>query len=152
MKLLVFAHTPPPHHGQSYMVKLLLEGFGGDCRRQQEKSASAYGIECYHVNARFSKSLEDVGEFQGAKMFLIFLFCLQALWCRFRHGVTTLYYIPAPGKAVAVYRDWLVMLICRPFFKRIILHWEAAASPSGWKPPSRSVRAPSPTACSNRWI
>jgi hypothetical protein len=30
MKLLVFAHTPPPHHGQSYMVKLMLDGFGGD--------------------------------------------------------------------------------------------------------------------------
>ncbi len=24
MKLLVFAHTPPPHHGQSYMVQLML--------------------------------------------------------------------------------------------------------------------------------
>jgi len=140
MKLLVFAHTPPPHHGQSYMVKLLLEGFGGDRRRQKEKSPSAYGIECYHVNARFSKSLEDVGEFQGAKMFLIFLFCLQALWCRFRHGVTTLYYIPAPGKAVAVYRDWLVMLICRPFFKKIILHWEAAGL-AKWLETSVQIRS-----------
>ena len=36
------------------------------------------------------------------------------------------YYVPAPGKAVALYRDWLVMLICRPFFKHIILHWHAA--------------------------
>jgi glycosyltransferase involved in cell wall biosynthesis len=37
-----------------------------------------------------------------------------------------LYYIPAPGKPSALYRDWLVMLICRPFFKRVILHWHAA--------------------------
>ncbi|MDD5138876.1 MAG: glycosyltransferase family 4 protein [Verrucomicrobiales bacterium] len=126
MKLLVFAHTPPPHHGQSYMVKLMLDGFGGDWRGQKPESPGAFGIECYHVNARFSKSLEDVGEFQGAKIFLILFFCLQAVWCRFRYGVTTLYYVPAPGKAVAVYRDWLVMLICRPFFKKIILHWHAA--------------------------
>jgi len=34
MKLLVFAHTPPPHHGQSYMVQLMLEGFGGDARKK----------------------------------------------------------------------------------------------------------------------
>ena len=27
------------------------------------------------------------------------------------------YYVPAPGKRVALYRDWLVMLLCRPFFK-----------------------------------
>ncbi len=60
MKLLVFAHTPPPHHGQSYMVKLMLEGFGGDRRRQKGKLPGTFGIECYHVNARFSKSLEDV--------------------------------------------------------------------------------------------
>ncbi len=38
MKLLVFAHTPPPHHGQSYMVQLMLEGFGGDARRRTGRS------------------------------------------------------------------------------------------------------------------
>ena len=36
------------------------------------------------------------------------------------------YYVPAPGKRVALYRDWLVMLLCRPFFKNVILHWHAA--------------------------
>ena len=45
MKLLVFAHTPPPHHGQSYMVQLMLEGFGGDARRKNSHPPSAHGIE-----------------------------------------------------------------------------------------------------------
>jgi glycosyltransferase involved in cell wall biosynthesis len=126
MKLLVFAHTPPPHHGQSYMVQLMLEGFGGDARKRNSAAPSPFGIECYHVNARFSRNLEDVGEFQGTKIFLIFWFCLQAVWLRFRHGVQSFYYVPAPGKAVALYRDWLVMLFCRPFFKNVILHWQAA--------------------------
>ncbi len=126
MKLLVFAHTPPPHHGQSYMVQLMLEGFGGDARRQGLGSPPPLGIECYHVNARFSRSLEDVGEFQGAKILLIFWFCVQAVWLRCRHGVKNFYYVPAPGKHVALYRDWLVMLLCRPFFKHMILHWHAA--------------------------
>jgi glycosyltransferase involved in cell wall biosynthesis len=126
MKLLVFAHTPPPHHGQSYMVQLMLAGFGGDARRRNGHPPSAHGIECYHVNARFSRSLEDVGEFQGAKIILIFWFCLQAIWLRFRYGVKNFYYVPAPGKRVALYRDWLVMLLCRPFFKNVILHWHAA--------------------------
>ncbi|MGA2247760.1 MAG: glycosyltransferase family 4 protein [Verrucomicrobiota bacterium] len=126
MKLVVFAHTPPPHHGQSYMVQLMLEGFGGDVRRRQPGAASPFGIDCYHVNARFSETLEDVGEFQGGKILLIFWFCLQALWLRFRHGAAHLYYVPAPGKRVALYRDWLVMLFCRPFFTSVILHWHAA--------------------------
>jgi len=126
MKLLVFAHTPPPHHGQSYMVQLMLAGFGGDARKRSPAQASPHGIECYHVNARFSRGLEDIGEFQGTKIFLILWFCLQAVWIRFRHGVDTFYYVPAPGKRVALYRDWLVMLLCRPFFKNVILHWHAA--------------------------
>jgi glycosyltransferase involved in cell wall biosynthesis len=138
MKLLVFAHTPPPHHGQSYMVQLMLEGFGGDARRPGAVPTSL-GIECYHVNARFSRSLEDVGEFQGTKILLIFWFCLQAVWLRLRYGVKNFYYVPAPGKRVALYRDWLVMLFCRPFFKRVILHWHAAGL-AKWLETSATIR------------
>jgi len=128
MKLLVFAHTPPPHHGQSYMVQTMLRAFGGDRRRPRENPATtnSYGIECYHVNARFSKGLEDIGKLQIGKILLILLYCLQAIWCRFRYGVTNFYYVPAPGKLVAIQRDWLVMWLCRPFFKNVILHWHAA--------------------------
>lgn len=134
MKLLVFAHTPPPHHGQSYMVQLMLEGFGGDRRRASRETGSErvasgsgpLGIECYHVNARLSQKLEDIGDLRIGKFFLLLGYCAQAIWCRFRHGVTTFYYIPAPGKRSALYRDWFVMLICRRFFKHVILHWHAA--------------------------
>ena len=127
MKLLVFAHVPPPHHGQSYMVKLMLDGFGGDHRRpRRAPSASPQGIECYHVNVRLSKHLEDIGDLRLGKLFLLLFYCCDALWCRFRYGVDNFYYVPAPGKTSALVRDWLVMFLCRPFFKRVILHWHAA--------------------------
>jgi glycosyltransferase involved in cell wall biosynthesis len=129
MKLLVFAHTPPPLHGQSYMLQLMLQGLGGDQCQQPKTTASApprHGIECYHVNTRLSKTLEDIGEFHGIKLVKLLGYCLQAVWFRFRYGVENFYYIPAPGKSSALYRDWLVLLICRPFFKRLILHWHAA--------------------------
>ena len=142
MKLLVFAHTPPPHHGQSYMVQLMMAGFGGDRRRTRSRSqgenggdrltstqpgnSESLGIECYHVNARLSQKLEDIGDFRIWKFILLLGYCLQAIWCRFRYGVYNFYYIPAPGKRSALYRDWVVMLLCRPFFKRVILHWHAA--------------------------
>jgi hypothetical protein len=29
-KILVFAHAPPPHHGQSVEVQILLEGLRGE--------------------------------------------------------------------------------------------------------------------------
>jgi glycosyltransferase involved in cell wall biosynthesis len=128
MKLLVFAHTPPPHHGQSYMVELMLQGFGGDRRGRHESSGpgAALAVDCYHVNARLSRRLEDIGDLQVGKLFLVLWFCLQAIWCRYRYGVTNLYYVPAPGKRSAVYRDWVVLFLCRPFFKRFILHWHAS--------------------------
>ncbi len=71
MKLLVFAHVPPPHHGQSYAVKLMLESFGGNRRKAAAAGGGAdrFGIECYHVNARYSKTLEDIGEFQRREDF-----------------------------------------------------------------------------------
>ena len=133
MKLLVFAHTPPPHHGQSYMVELMLAGFGGDQRKRFRSGTQAVlpaaterGIECYHVNARLSKHLEDIGDLRIGKLFLLLDYCAQAIWCRFRYGVTNFYYIPAPGKRSAVYRDWLVMFLCRRVFKRVIFHWHGS--------------------------
>jgi glycosyltransferase involved in cell wall biosynthesis len=114
MKLLVFAHTPPPHHGQSFMVQLLLDGL--------KDSA----IRVFHVNARLSDDLEDIGRMRWAKVFVLLKYCLQAIWLRFTRGVNNFYYVPANGNRAPLYRDWLVMLLCRPFFKRLIYHWHAA--------------------------
>jgi hypothetical protein len=117
------------------MVQLMLEGFGGDYRkgRRSEQAGPTgssapqdFGIECYHVNARLSHNLEDIGDVRLGKFILLLIYCLQAIWCRFRYGVANFYYVPAPGKRSALYRDWLVMFICRPFFKQVILHWHAA--------------------------
>ena len=116
MKLVVFAHTPPPHHGQSYMVKLMLDGLGDEPR----------AVECFHVNSRYAEKMEEIGEIQFLKAWLLLRYCAEALWCRFRHGADHFYYVPAPGKRIALYRDWVVMLLCRPFFKKTILHWHAA--------------------------
>lgn len=124
MKLLVFAHTPPPHHGQSYMVKLMLDGLGGD-RRRAPRDARPADIECYHVNCRYSDAFDDIGSFRVEKMWLVLRYCLEAIWCRFRYGVRTFYYVPAPGKRAALYRDWVVMLLCRPFFRDFVHHWHA---------------------------
>lgn len=132
MKLLVFAHTPPPLHGQSYMVQLMLQGFGGDQLSKSSGVAASpapgadLGIQCYHVNTRLSRRLEDIGEFHSTKLLRLLLYCFEAIWYRFRYGIENFYYIPAPGKKSALYRDWMVLCLCRPFFKRVILHWHAA--------------------------
>jgi glycosyltransferase involved in cell wall biosynthesis len=124
------------------MVQLMLEHFGGDRRKIHgvDSNSSAFGVDCYHVNARLSRTTDEIGSFQARKLPLLIGYCLQAVWCRYRYCVTDFYYIPAPGKSAALYRDWLVMLLCRPFFKNVIFHWHAAAL-TEWLEKSASVPA-----------
>ncbi len=124
MRVVVFAHTPPPLHGQSRMVQLLVESL-------KHRSGTACGnmppepVECYHVNARLSKDLQDVGSARWRKLFLLAGYCLQALWLRVRHGATVFYFLPAAPIRASLYRDWFVMLLCRPFYRHTVFHWHA---------------------------
>ncbi|SPE60735.1 Glycosyl transferase group 1 (fragment) [Verrucomicrobia bacterium] len=134
--MVVFAHTPPPHHGQSQMVKLLIDGMAGDqpegVARQADSGAGgaqekngALGIECYHVNARLSRDLRDIGSARWQKIFLLIGYCAQALWLRVRYAATALYFVPAAPLRASLYRDWVVMLLCRGAFRSTICHWQA---------------------------
>ncbi|MBX3734058.1 MAG: glycosyltransferase [Verrucomicrobiae bacterium] len=117
MKVLVFAHVPPPHHGQSRMVQYLVDGL---------RARVEFGIEVHHVDARLSDDLHDVGTPRGGKVLRVLRYCAQALRLRWRHGIRVLYYVPSPPKRAPLIRDWLVLLLLRPWFPRIVLHWEAA--------------------------
>ncbi len=114
MKLLVFAHVPPPHHGQAVMVQCMLEGL-----------KNRDSLEIFHVNAQLSDNISDVGGIRLGKLFRLFGYCLQAIQLRITHRIDSFYYIPAPAKKSAVLRDWLVMLLLRPWFKKTIFHWHA---------------------------
>jgi glycosyltransferase involved in cell wall biosynthesis len=116
MKLLVFAHVPPPHHGQSQMVQYLVEGFRAD---------PSLGIEVIHVDARLSDGLEDVGSARGGKLPRLLRHCLRAIWLRLRHGVKTLYYVPSPAQRPPLYRDWIVLALLRPWFRDVVFHWHS---------------------------
>lgn len=116
MKLVVFAHTPPPHHGQSQMVQYLVEGF---------RNRPELGIEVIHVDARLSEDVADNGTARGGKIPLLLAYCWQAIRARFRSGARTWYYVPAPPKRNSLYRDWIVMLLVRPWFRHTVFHWHA---------------------------
>ncbi len=115
MQLLVFAHTPPPVHGQSLMVQTLVEHL----------PAAVPSLKLHHVNPRLSHDAADIGRWRPAKAFTLLAACFRALALRAHHGSMAFYYVPAPGKRSALYRDFIVMLLCRPFFPTLILHWHA---------------------------
>lgn len=122
MKLIVFAHVPPPHHGQSQMVKLMVDGF----RTQPD-----LGIEVIHVDARLSSGMADVGSVRGGKVRALLGYCRQAIRESKEQGCRILYYIPSPPKRSSLYRDFLVMALIRWRFDRVILHWHAVGL-GGW--------------------
>jgi len=114
IKILVFAHTPPPHHGQSVMVKLMLEALKWDER-----------FIVHHVNAKVSDDMQDIGSFRAVKFLRLMKFVFEALRIRLKHGPMLFYYVPAPVKKSAILRDWIVMAICRPFFPNFVHHWHS---------------------------
>ncbi|WP_193210831.1 glycosyltransferase [Luteolibacter marinus] len=116
MKLVVFAHVPPPHHGQSAMVKLMLDGLG----------SGAHGdFELLHVDARFSDTMAEVGGSGLGKVVRAIRFAARAIHFRLTEGARVFYYVPAPPKFAAMARDWIVLALCRPFFPKVIFHWHA---------------------------
>jgi glycosyltransferase involved in cell wall biosynthesis len=114
MKLLVLAQVPPPLHGQSAMIRSAVDGL------------PAHGVPLHHVNFRLARDAADIGRWRPGKVAAVLGACARAVAARFRHGCDTLYYVPAPAKRGALYRDWVVMLLCRPFYPRLVLHWHAA--------------------------
>lgn len=98
------------------MVKLLLDGLASG-------SPGGPTITPYHVNCRFSDEVSDIGQVQWKKILLLFRYCAQAIRLRLRHGPMVFYYVPAPGLRSAIYRDWIVMALCRPFFPKRVFHW-----------------------------
>jgi glycosyltransferase involved in cell wall biosynthesis len=134
MKLLVFAHVPPPHHGQSQMVQYIVEGL----RRRTE-----LGIEIHHVDARLSGDLQDVGTARGGKIPRLIRHCQEARRCGRRHGIQSLYYVPSPPRRVPLYRDWIALALLRSTFPNLIYHWHSAGL-GDWietaaTPPERAI-------------
>jgi glycosyltransferase involved in cell wall biosynthesis len=101
------------------MVRTLLEGL------------PAHGVEVHHVNLALSRDAADIGRWRPGKILAVLDACFHAVVLRFTTGCDTLYYVPAPGKRGALYRDWVAMLLCRPFFPKLVLHWHATGL-GGW--------------------
>lgn len=116
LRLLVMAHTPPPHHGQSMIVQQLVEGL------RREHGAT---IDCDLLDIRFSGDIADIGQFSVRKLTLLLSYCL-ALWRRCRRSrPDVIYYVPAPGKRSAVYRDWALVGLARLLRVPVMFHWLA---------------------------
>lgn len=113
MKLLVLAQTPHPLHGQSQMVEMLVGGL------------PSHGIDVRHVQLRLSRDHADIGRWRPGKILHALLAALTARRVARREDCDAIYYVPAPAKRGAFYRDMALMGICRDRRRRLVLHWHA---------------------------
>ncbi len=115
ISIVVFAQVPPPEHGQSRMVALALKAL--------RESPEAFDV--FHINAKFSNTLEDIGESSLEKLFLTAKYLANAI--RVRAGIQNpiLYYVPGPVKWSSVFRDWALLSVLRVFYSNVVFHWHA---------------------------
>ena len=100
------------------MVQLLLEGLH---RRVAEARSPITRVS--HVNARVSAGSTEIGTFQPSKLLLLIKYCFAAVRAGVTGAANCFYYVPAPGKRSALYRDWIVLTLCRPFYRTVVFHW-----------------------------
>lgn len=98
------------------MVQLLLETL----------PRAAPEIEVHHVNLSLSRTGTDIGRWQPTKL-LAARRALRAAQAKItQFGCDHLYYIPAPGKRIALWRDVLLLRSLRPNVQKLVLHWHAS--------------------------
>lgn len=111
-RVVVVGQTPPPYHGQSMMIDLLLRHPMRD-------------VQLFHVRMAFSDRMDQVGRFQFSKLIHLVVVVWQILWTRFRYSADILYYPPAGPNKVPVFRDLILLGCTRWFFRKTIYHFHA---------------------------
>lgn len=142
LKLLVFAATPPPPHGQARMVELMLQGLRPDPAGESSAPApgtpSAPAFEVFHVNCRLATSLEDMGRRPWAKIIPLLRYLWQARRILREHPIDAVYYCPGRPTLNNALRDWMALSgLCRAtrgHSARLMLHWHAVGLESGITP------------------
>ena len=111
-KILLAGVVPPPVHGQSMATKALFD----------EDFPS---IEKILIEIRSSKELKQVGRLSPSKVFgLIGIVALT--WMQWlKHRPTVLYYTAGSGAWVPFARDFLFLGLCRPLFRRTLIHYHS---------------------------
>jgi glycosyltransferase involved in cell wall biosynthesis len=107
MKVLLFAHDSAKPADDALLALL-----GGDCQKGPLHSGA---VECYAV-----------GQSGAATIPRLVAWSFKAIWTRLRHGARVLCYSPSGPTRRDLYRDWVVMALCRPFFSAVVFDWRTA--------------------------
>jgi len=114
--ILLVGLAPPPFHGQSIATGLLFDHNWGD-------------ISVAKLPIRYSKNIDEIGKASFSKVLYMFKLVAQCWKMKFTSGANILYYTPTSPNLVPFVRDAVFLMLCRPLFKRTILHYHAGGMP-----------------------
>jgi glycosyltransferase involved in cell wall biosynthesis len=83
------------------------------------------GIEVVHVQMRLSPTSSDIGRWRPGKVYTAVRAAMEARRIARSEKCDALYYVPAPAKRGALFRDLVVMGLCRTSVEKLVLHWHA---------------------------
>lgn len=120
VRIIILAQVPPPTHGQSRMVAVLLAGL----RRCAD-------LEVHHVQLGLSRSSEEIGRASWRKVIPLLQALGQTLRALCREPGSRVYYVPAPPKPAPLLRDVVLLGVLRLLAVPLVLHWHATGL-GGW--------------------
>lgn len=112
LDVVVVGQTPPPHHGQAIMIDRFLHG-------------PFSRLRLHHVRMAFSRDIAEIGLRSPRKLVHLANVLRQIAVVRARTGAQVLYYPPAAPNRGALYRDIVILLVARRWFRRTVYHFHA---------------------------
>lgn len=83
-------------------------------------------VELIHIPMTFSSHMSDMGKIGWKKIAQIPLLIFRTIRAKLIHRSNILYFPPAGPTLAAMLRDAIILLILRPFFKILVLHFHAS--------------------------
>ncbi len=111
-KVLVVGQTPPPFHGQAFMIESFV-------------TSELANVQLIHVRMKFSSHVNDLGRIRVSKILHLFGLVARIIYHRFADGVRILYYPPAGSYHVPMYRDIFILNCTRWLFDKTVFHFHA---------------------------
>ncbi len=84
------------------------------------------GVELFHVRLDFSREMNEMGQWQFAKLLRLVRVVVQTLVSRVRHRADVLYYPPSGPRYFPVMRDIAILCLTRWTFRQTIFHFHAS--------------------------
>ena len=103
------AQRPPPTHGQAVANATLMD-------------ADYDGLRVHPVEMGFSKELDDVSRFRPGKLIELLRVAFEIGRLRTKGHRDVLFYSVGLRNRTGLYRDMILLLLTRPFFRRTALH------------------------------